>query len=87
VSHYGHPTKQFLGMVPGGKFEHYNNPVLRWMASNLRIVRDHNENPMPSKRKSTARIDGISAALMALGLALDLPEADGLTGSDALMVI
>ena len=87
VSHYGHPTKQFLGMVPGGKFEHFNNPVLRWMASNLRIVRDHNENPMPSKRKSTARIDGITAALMALGLALDLPDGDGQTGADALIVI
>lgn len=84
---YGHPTKQFIGMVGGKKFEHYRNPVLRWMASNLRIVRDHNENPMPSKRKSTARIDGISAAIMALGLALELPADDHMTGSDAVMVV
>lgn len=77
TSHYAHPTKQFLGMVPGAKFEHYGNPVLRWMASNLRIVRDHNENPMPSKRKSTARIDGISASIMALGLGLaEQPQED-----------
>lgn len=67
TSHYAYPTKEFMAMLLDHRFEHFGNPVLKWMASNLRLVRDHNDNPMPSKRKSTARIDGISASIMALG--------------------
>ena len=70
TSHYAHPTKEFMGMLLDRKFEHFNHPVLAWMASNLRLVRDHNDNPMPSKKKSTARIDGIAGTVMALGRAL-----------------
>lgn len=78
TSHYAHPTKEFMGMLLDASFEHYGHPVLGWMASNLRLVRDHNENPMPSKKKSTARIDGIAAAIMALGRALANDGNEGL---------
>lgn len=78
TSHYAHPTKEFLGMLLDARFEHFSNPVLAWMASNLRLVRDHNDNPMPSKRKSTSRIDGISGTLMALGCALAGNNGEGL---------
>ena len=45
------------------------DPVLTWMAQNLFIQVDKNENVMPTKAKSTGRIDGIVATIMALGLA------------------
>lgn len=78
TSHYAQPTKEFLGLVLDEQFEHYGNPVLAWMASNFRLVRDHNDNPMPSKRKSTSRIDGISATIMPLGRALLRTETNAL---------
>lgn len=67
---YSFPTKEFLGMVPDLMFEHGGNPVLTWMANNLRLVTDHNGNKMPSKKNTRARIDGIAACIMALGRAL-----------------
>ena len=76
TAHYAHPTKEFLGMLPDGLFEHFDNPVLAWMASNLTLVKDHNDNPMPSKKKSTGRIDGIAGTIMALGRALAEDETN-----------
>lgn len=75
---YAHPTKEFLGMLLDGCFEHFDNPILKFMASSLRLVRDHNDNPMPSKLKSTSRIDGVVCAIMALARALDNNGNEGL---------
>jgi phage terminase large subunit-like protein len=47
--------------------DHGGNEVLTWMAANLHILSDKNENRMPSKKHSTARIDGIAALIMAIG--------------------
>jgi phage terminase large subunit-like protein len=73
--HYAHPTKEFLAMLLDAEFEQGGNPVLQWMASNLRLVKDHNGNPMPSKKNSTGRIDGIATAIMALGRAISQAPA------------
>ena len=67
---YNEPMKEFLAMLLQGRFEHGGNPVLTWMAANLKGITDKNENKMPSKKHSTARIDGISATIMAMGRAL-----------------
>jgi Terminase large subunit, endonuclease domain len=40
--------------------------VLRWMAANLVVEQDAAGNLKPSKAKSTERIDGMVAAIMAL---------------------
>ena len=64
---YSAPTKRFEELVGKGKIQHYNNPVLRWMARNVTVIHDTNENMMPSKKKSTERIDGITSIIMALG--------------------
>ncbi len=60
------PTKEMLKMVLGGKIRHGGNPVLRWMADNVVVTSDPAECVKPDKRKSTERIDGIVAAIMAL---------------------
>lgn len=60
------PTKEFLKLVLSGKLRHGDNPVLTWMADNVVVTTDPAENVKPDKAKSTERIDGIVAAIMAL---------------------
>ena len=69
------PTKEFEKLILSGRLGHGNNPVLRWMASNVSVEFDAAENIKPSKRKSTERIDGIVAAVMALGRAIAQEQA------------
>ncbi|MEV7844080.1 terminase TerL endonuclease subunit [Streptomyces cyaneofuscatus] len=72
-------AQTYLGMSPGckelerllreGRIRHGGNPVLRWNASVVEVDRDGNDNMRPVKpdrNKSSARIDGIAAAVMAL---------------------
>jgi phage terminase large subunit-like protein len=61
------PTKELEALVKSRRFSHGGNPVARWNASNVTVRTDANENYMPDKSKSTERIDGIVAALIALG--------------------
>ncbi len=70
------PTKEFERMVAGRELNHLGNPVLQWMAENVVVAMDSHANIKPDKRKSEEKIDGISALIMALGLAL-VKEDDG----------
>jgi phage terminase large subunit-like protein len=60
------PTKELLNLVMDGRFQHGGNPVLRWMADNVMVEVDPAGNIKPSKRKSTEKIDGIVALVMAI---------------------
>jgi phage terminase large subunit-like protein len=62
------PAKDFQRLLVDADLVHDGNPVLRWMASNVAIEQDAAGNIKPSKAKSTERIDGIVAAVMALGV-------------------
>ena len=53
-------------MVVSGNLVHGGNPLLRWMAGNVAIQSDNNNNIRPVKAKSTGRIDGIVALLMGI---------------------
>jgi phage terminase large subunit-like protein len=64
------PSKEWEKLVLCQKLRHGNNPVLRWMASNVAVEMDAAGNLKPSKKKSTERIDGIVAGIMALGRAM-----------------
>ncbi|MBR5184483.1 MAG: terminase large subunit, partial [Bacteroidales bacterium] len=61
------PTKEFEKPVLTQKLEHMKNPVLRWMMSSVALMRDPAGNIKPDKRKSSQKIDGVVAAIMALG--------------------
>lgn len=63
------PAKELEKLVLAKQLFHGGNPVLRWNASNVAIQRDAAENIKPVKDKSTGRIDGIVATIMALGRA------------------
>lgn len=60
------PSKLFEQLVLSRRLRHDANPVLTWMASNVAVRRDANENIQPTKRGSRDRIDGIVAIIMAL---------------------
>lgn len=64
------PTKELLALIASGRLAHGGNPVLRWMASILATEQDAAGNLKPSKAKSTDRIDGMVALIMALGRAM-----------------
>lgn len=75
------PTKELEKLVLGKELNHGKNPVLRWMASNVSIEQDAAGNIKASKSKSTERIDGIIASIMALGRVIANQEPVELYGS------
>jgi len=64
------PSRELLHLVLAGKLHHGGNPVLRWMADNAVVKTDPAGNIKPDKSKSTNRIDGIVATVMALDRAM-----------------
>lgn len=68
------PTKECERLVLDGKLRHGGHEVLRWMAANVAVETDPAGNLKPSKKKSTERIDGIVATIMAIGRAMVRPE-------------
>lgn len=61
------PTKEFEKMIYENLLNHGNNPLLRWMCSNVSLIRDANGNIKVDKAKSSESVDGIVASIMALG--------------------
>lgn len=62
------PAKDLERLIVSRALRHGGNPVLRWMASHVAAETDAAGNIKPSKNRSTERIDGIVAMIMALGL-------------------
>ena len=63
------PSKEFEKAVVGRQLRHGGHPIMRWMASNVAVEQDAAGNIKPSKRKSSEKIDGVVAAVMAVGRA------------------
>lgn len=61
------PTAEFERLVRAGDLQHGGNPVLDWMASNVVVRTDPQGSMKPDKDASPELIDGIVAAIMALG--------------------
>lgn len=64
------PAKEFEKAVTSKRLRHGGHPVLRWNAANVSVEQDPAGNLKPSKAKSTERIDGVVAAIMAVGRAM-----------------
>ena len=67
------PTRELEKLIVSHKLAHGGNPVTRWMAANVAVAQDPAGNLKPAKDKSTERIDGIVALIMAIGRAM-LPQ-------------
>ena len=61
------PTKELEKLVLGKQINHGGNKVLRWMCSNLAMKTDPAGNIKADKSKSSEKIDGMVALIMALG--------------------
>ncbi len=64
------PTKELEILVLKKQLNHGNNPVLRWMMSNVAIVKDAAGNMKIDKARSSEKVDGMVALAMALGRAI-----------------
>ena len=63
------PCKLLESLVMSKKCHHGGNPVMRWMMSNVAIESDAADNVKISKKRSTEKVDGIVALVMALARA------------------
>lgn len=68
------PMQELERAVLSGKIKHGDNPVLTWMADNLVAKMGPTGLLKPDKAKSAEKIDGITALLMGLDMALRHPE-------------
>lgn len=69
------PSKEFERRCLAHSFEHGNHPVLTWMCANLSCETDAPGNVKPSKETSGNKIDGLFAAIMAIGVEIgEQPE-------------
>ena len=72
------PSKELMKLTLEQKLAHGGHPVLRWMMDNIFVRTDPAGNIKPDKEKSTEKIDGAVAAVMALDRAI---RNDGNSGS------
>ncbi|MDR1464315.1 MAG: terminase large subunit [Oscillospiraceae bacterium] len=73
------PTKEFYRLILRQEIAHAGHPVLRWMVENVSVDTDPTGSLKPNKTKSTERIDGAVAAIMAMGRAMlaEPPKPEG----------
>lgn len=64
------PTKELMKLTLEERIAHGGHPVLRWMMDNIYIKTDPAGNIKPDKEKSTEKIDGAVATIMALDRAI-----------------
>ena len=64
------PTKDLMRMVLEGSLRHNRNPVLRWNIDNVFVRTDPAGNIKIDKEKSTEKVDGAVALVMALDRAM-----------------
>lgn len=64
------PTKELMKLVLEHRIAHGGNEPLRWMMDNIFVRTDPAGNIKPDKEKSTERIDGAVATIMALDRAI-----------------
>ena len=70
IRNMGAPTDELEKEITSGECELFANPVLRWMLRNVQIKKDKNDNQQPDKAKSSDKIDGIVACVIACGTSM-----------------
>jgi phage terminase large subunit-like protein len=69
ISQMSQPSKEFEADVLDALVDAGDSPLMRWCASNARVVTDNKDNIFPTKKRSRGRIDPIVAAIIARKLA------------------
>lgn len=65
------PTRELEELVYKEQIRHGGNPILRWMCSNVDIVRDSSGNIKISKKEELKKVDGMVALVMSIGEYMD----------------
>ncbi|MCM1232240.1 MAG: terminase large subunit [Ruminococcus flavefaciens] len=81
------PSKELYKLLMEGRINHGGNPVLKWMAQNVVMHQDPAGNIKPDKDKSTEKIDGIVATIMALDRAIRCQDAVSVYDSRGILFI
>ena len=66
VKNFSEAMKEVEALVMSGNLGHGDNPVLNWMASNVTVKEDKNENIFPNKSHADNKIDGMVALFIAM---------------------
>jgi phage terminase large subunit-like protein len=73
------PSKELEKMVLKREINHLRNPVLRWQCENVMLQTDAADNIKINKQKSSEKVDGMVALVMAIGeMMTDEHEADSI---------
>jgi phage terminase large subunit-like protein len=80
------PSKDFEARTISRRLRHGGNPVLAWNVGNAVVRRDPAGNIKPDKEKAKGRIDGLVAAIMAIGRAV-LQERSIYSGERGLLSV
>lgn len=76
VQYLSEPLKQLQAFAYTGRLVHDGNRITDWMASNVLVKPDLNDNIFPRKLRAENKIDGIVAAILALGRAMEPAQMD-----------
>ena len=68
------PTAEFERLIVGNHIRHIGCPILSWNISNTIVTKDAAGNLKPDKARSIDRIDGVVAAIIALGMSMRTEE-------------
>ena len=71
------PTKELMKLTLEERIAHGGHKVLRWMMDNVFVRQDPAGNIKMDKEKSTEKIDGAVATVMALDRAIRNEGSDG----------
>lgn len=77
---FNKPTKELERLIKSNKVVIDNNPITRWCFDNVCIKSDWNENVKPVKSQDMQKIDGVIAAIEALGIYLNTPQYSNVIG-------
>ena len=81
------PTKELMKLVLEKKIAHNGHPVLRWNFDNVTIRQDPANNIKMDKAKSTEKIDGAIATVMALDRAIRCGNVESVYDTRGLLFI
>lgn len=70
VGNFSAPMKELDALTRAGRLHHNGDPILTWMVSNVVCHTDAKENIYPRKERPENKIDGVVAAITALGRAM-----------------
>lgn len=76
VLNFSEPMKELEAIILDGRFHYNGDPVLTWMFSNVVCHLDAKDNIYPRKESPDAKIDGVVALIMAIGVAVRKEIAD-----------